>query len=147
MRLYICTKHKAQILLYTVVHTIKQFCLHVAVPDAPAIRRVSTGSTSITLSCQLGESNGGKPVTSVIIEIQQPNGTLRRETIEDVQNPVRHSISGLKSYTEYKLRAIAVNDMGESKPSTDSWIVTKRKGITQQNIFVFVCVQTISRLY
>ena len=82
------------------------------------IQTVASSVTSITLSWKIAENDGGRPITSMIIEYLPYNGTKwQREIIPAGRRTVRHTIYKLQSNTGYTLRAIAVNEIGPSPPS------------------------------
>ena len=89
-----------------------------AEPDSPTIQTVASSSGSIELSWKLAENDGGRPVQKTIIQYQEFNETnWQSETISADPRIVRHTIHNLKSGTWYTLRVIAVNEIGESRPS------------------------------
>ncbi|XP_028403698.1 fibroblast growth factor receptor 2-like isoform X2 [Dendronephthya gigantea] len=116
-----------------------------SIPDAPKIQTVAPSVTSITLSWKFSENDGGRPITSIIIEYLPYNGTKwQREIIPGGRRTVRHTIYKLKSNTWYTLRAIAVNEIGLSPPSemktrkteldTDLMIPNNNKGSMKEPI-------------
>lgn len=102
--------------------------LPLAIPDKPKIQNANGfSSTSITLSWKFGQSNGGRPVTSTIIEYLQDGGKWRRETVQG--GKTRHTIYNLKPGTEYTTRVIAVNEIGQGPPSDIMTVKTSGKNI------------------
>ncbi|CAB3984345.1 fibroblast growth factor receptor 4-like isoform X1 [Paramuricea clavata] len=88
-------------------------------PDRPIIQTVVSSSTSITLSWKVGDNDGGRPVTSIIIEYLPYNGTEWQSDKISADLRARHTIYKLKSNTQYTLRVVAVNEIGPSQPSSN----------------------------
>ena len=102
--------------------SLTQFNLHLAKPDQPIISNAYSNPTSITVIWKLGESDGGKPVTLIVIEyLASGNGTEWQNVTIQTKNrhSASHTIHNLRSGTEYKLRLRAINQIGTSQPSVN----------------------------
>ena len=113
IRLFVVTKFAT---------SLTQFNLHLAKPDQPIINNAYSNPTSITVIWKLGENDGGKPVTLIVIEyLASGNGTEWQNVTIQTKNrrSASHTIHNLRSGTEYKLRLRAINQIGTSQPSVN----------------------------
>lgn len=78
---------------------------------------MASSTTSITLTWKVGDNDGGRPVTSIIIQYLPQNSTIWRSEVSVGPHAVRYTIRNLKPNMRYTLRVIAVNDIGQSPPS------------------------------
>ena len=91
-------------------------------PDAPGAPDVSPRhSTSLDVSWTGPASDGGSAVTGY--KVQWKEAADRWDTPADVSEAVvtgtSHTIAGLTDGTDYSVRVLAINDVGESAPSED----------------------------
>ena len=91
-------------------------------PDAPNAPDVSPhDSTSLAVSWTVPASDGGSAITGY--KVQWKEAADSWDTSEDVSEAAAtgtsHTITGLTGGTEYSVRVLAVNDVGESPPSED----------------------------
>ena len=92
------------------------------VPDEPNAPDVSAqDSTSLAVAWTEPASDGGSAVTGY--KVQWKEAADSWETPEDVSEAAAtgtsHTITGLTDGTEYTVRVLAINDVGESLPSED----------------------------
>ena len=92
------------------------------VPDEPNAPDVSAqDSTSLAVAWTEPASDGGSAITGY--KVQWKEAADSWETPEDVSEAAAtgtsHTITGLTDGTEYSVRVLAINDVGESLPSED----------------------------
>ena len=92
------------------------------VPDEPNAPDVSAqDSTSLAVAWTEPASDGGSAITGY--KVQWKEAADSWETPEDVSEAAvpgtSHTITGLTDGTEYSVRVLAINDVGESLPSED----------------------------
>ena len=92
------------------------------VPDAPGAPEVSAhDSTSLAVAWTEPASDGGSAVTGY--KLQWKEAADSWDTPEDVSEAAAtgtsYTITGLTGGTEYSVRVLAINDVGESLPSED----------------------------
>ena len=92
------------------------------VPDAPGAPEVSAhDTTSLAVTWTAAASDGGSAITGY--RVQWKEAADRWDTPEDVSEAAAtgtsYTITGLTGGTEYSVRVLAINDVGESLPSED----------------------------
>ena len=92
------------------------------VPDPPGTPDVSPhDSTSLAVSWTVPASDGGSAITGYKVQWKEAAGSW--DTSEDVSEAAAtgtsHTITGLTGGTEYSVRVLAINDIGEGLPSDD----------------------------
>ena len=91
-------------------------------PDAPGAPDVSAhDSTSLAVTWTAPASDGGSAITGY--KVQWKEAADSWDTPEDVSEEAAtgssHTITGLTDGTEYSVRVLAINDIGEGLPSDD----------------------------
>ena len=91
-------------------------------PDTPDTPDVSVqDSTSLSVSWTEPASDGGSTITGYRVQWKEAAGSW--DTPEDVSEEAAtgtsHTITGLTDGTEYSVRVLAINDIGEGLPSDD----------------------------
>ena len=92
-------------------------------PNAPGAPHVSPhDSTSLAVAWTEPASDGGSTITGYKVQWKEAAG--RWDTPADVSETAvtgtSHTITGLTGGTEYSVRVLAINDIGEGLPSDDS---------------------------
>jgi len=88
------------------------------IPSAPKIEEVT--KESCVLSWRAPESDGGTPIIGYFVERATAGSSrwlrMTKETVSDL----KYNATDLVEDTQYEFRVIAVNKVGESKPSPKS---------------------------
>ena len=90
------------------------------VPDPPGTPDVSPhDSTSLAVSWTVPASDGGSAITGYKVQWKEAADSWDTpgEVSEAAATGTSHTITGLTGGTEYSVRVLAVNDVGESPPS------------------------------
>ena len=92
------------------------------VPGAPGTPDVLPhGSGSLAVSWAAPDSDGGSPITGYKVQWKeaQDSWAAAGDVSEATVAGTSHTISGLADGTEYSIRVLAINGIGESVPSAD----------------------------
>ena len=90
------------------------------VPGSPGTPDVSPrGSGSLAVSWTAPDTDGGSPITGYRVQWKeaQDSWAAAGDVSEETVTGTSHTISGLADGTEYSIRVLAINDVGESVPS------------------------------
>ena len=90
------------------------------VPGSPGTPDVSPrGSGSLAVSWTAPDTDGGSPITGYRVQWKeaQDSWAAAGDVSEETVTGTGHTISGLADGTEYSIRVLAINDVGESVPS------------------------------
>ena len=91
-------------------------------PDAPGAPDVSPhDGSSLTVSWIAPASDGGSALTGYRVQWKEAAGSwdTAADVSEATATETSHTITGLTDGTEYSVRVLAINDVGESAPSED----------------------------
>ena len=90
------------------------------VPGSPGTPDVSPrGTGSLAVSWTAPDTDGGSPITGYRVQWKeaQDSWAAAGDVAEETVTGTSHTISGLADGTEYSIRVLAINDVGESVPS------------------------------
>nr|XP_029727470.1 protein sidekick-2-like [Aedes albopictus] len=121
------------------------------VPDPPGRPLVvSFTSRSVHLSWAHSQDPRNAPVTNFIIEtrVGENGGWDQVPAIRTKNNVTSHQVSGLLPFTVYSFRVIAINELGRSPPSKESYyFVTLREAPTGKPVTTIAHNTSASSLY
>lgn len=87
-------------------------------PSAPRSVKVKPGNARIAVSWAAPSSSGGAARTAYIVQYSTDGQTWKTASKTVKPAATSYTITGLKNGTSYRVRVIAVNAAGKSKPST-----------------------------
>lgn len=97
----------------------------ISVPNSPTNVSATLSGKDAIISFSAPSSDGGSPITNYIVQYSSDNGsswtTFNRDNSTAISNIIVNTLSYSRSYI---FRAIAVNNIGNSSPSTSSSSVT-----------------------
>ena len=96
----------------------------VSAPDAPTIAAVTAGNTTATVSLNAPVDSGSSEVTSYRITAVDYQGNLTGQscTVSAGTTPLSCEMTGLVNGSQYKFKAVAINNVGESAPGVSSLV-------------------------
>ena len=89
-------------------------------PDQPKADRIT--KNSITLSWRAPRNDGGVPIKGYILQMKSKSDKWSDLNTALIPTTI-HTVPNLVEFEEYQFRVIAVNDVGQSKPSRPSSLI------------------------
>lgn len=98
------------------------------VPDSPThLQATEVTKSSVTLTWEVPQKDGGSPITGYIVErCQQPGSRWTKVTKKSVPDTM-YTVPDLIESTDYKFRVAAENAVGVGKPSEPTSSITVKQ--------------------
>ena len=95
------------------------------VPDSPThLQATEVTKTSVTLTWEVPQKDGGSPITGYIVERCQQPGSRWVKVSKKSTPDTMYAVNELIEHTDYKFRVAAENSVGIGKPSEPTSSIT-----------------------